>query len=93
MTDRSFTTGFTVAQTPETVFAAIGNLRGWWSEGITGRADKVGDRFTHQVPDLHRCDLDSLRDLIATGQGEPDIGVARTDSGVALAGGKGATLR
>jgi hypothetical protein len=156
MTDRNFTTRFTVDQNPDAVVAAINNVRGWWSEGITGHADKVGDRFTHSVLDLHRCDLmvtemvpgkkvawtvldnhfsftrdstewkgtdivfeiertddgtevrfthvglvpdyecydicrdgwttyiASLRDLIATGKGEPNIGEAKTGSEVAL---------
>lgn len=157
MTERSFTTGFTVDQSPEAVFAAICNVRGWWSDGIRGRAGKAGDRFTHQVLDLHRCDLvvthvapgrkvvwtvldnyfsftrdrtewkgteivfeidrvgdrtdlrfthvglvpdyecyevcvdgwqtyiASLRDLIATGKGQPNVGEAKTDSEVTLA--------
>jgi hypothetical protein len=156
MTDRNFTSRFTVDQSPDTVTAAIANVRGWWSEGIVGNADRVGDRFTHAVLDLHRCDLavtemipgkkvawvvldnyfsftrdatewtgtsmvfeiarvgdqtevrfthvglvpdyecydichdgwttyiKSLRDLITTGKGNPNIGEAKTDSEVAL---------
>ena len=57
MHNENFTTAFTVDQTPEAVFAAITNPHGWWSEGIQGRAEKVCDRFTHSVLDLHRCDL------------------------------------
>lgn len=55
--NRNFTTGFTVAQSPEAVTSAIANVRAWWSAGITGSADKVGDTFTHNILGLHRCDL------------------------------------
>ncbi len=161
MSKASFTTGFTVDQAPDAVFAAICDPRRWWSEGILGRSEKIGDRFTHQVLDLHRCDLAvkhlspgrkvvwtvldnyfsftkdrtewkgtdivfeiaragdrtevrfthvglvpdyecydvcvdgwqtyvaSLRDLIATGQGQPNVGDAKTESEVALAKGAG----
>jgi hypothetical protein len=156
MSDRNFTTRFTVDQSPQAVIAAINNVRGWWSEGIEGESSKVGDRFTHSVLDLHRCDIAvtemvpgkkvawrvldnyfsftkdatewkgttivfeiarigdkteltfthvglvpeyecydichdgwttyirSLRDLITTGKGEPNVGEAKTDSEVAL---------
>ncbi|WP_034158847.1 SRPBCC family protein [Sphingomonas sp. ERG5] len=57
MTDRNFTIRFTVDQSPETVVAAINNVRGWWSHGIVGNADRVGARFTYAALDLHRCDL------------------------------------
>src|SRR3546814_16052997 len=55
MDTRGFTSGFTVDQAPDTVFAAICNVRGWWSADITGNPDRVGDRFVHRVRDLHRC--------------------------------------
>lgn len=58
MTDKGFSTSFTVDQPLQAVFAAICNVRGWWSDDITGSAQKVGDRFTHQVRDLHRCDIE-----------------------------------
>ena len=52
-----FTARFTVDQSPDAVFDAIGNVRGWWSADITGSADAVGDRFVHRVRDLHRCEI------------------------------------
>jgi hypothetical protein len=49
-----YTTSFTVDQTPEEVFAAIGNVRGWWSGEIAGRTDQLGAEFTYLYQDLHR---------------------------------------
>ena len=57
MTDRSFTVSFTVAETPEAVFAAVNNVRGWWSEEIEGNTDKVGGLFRYHFRDLHRCTM------------------------------------
>lgn len=57
MSTRDFTTGFTVEQAPDAVFAAVCNVRGWWSADITGDANRVGDRFVHRVRDLHRCEI------------------------------------
>lgn len=63
MNSQNFSMRFTVDQAPETVVAAICNVRGWWSEGVEGRAHQVGDRFTHSVLDLHRCDLE-VKELV-----------------------------
>jgi hypothetical protein len=63
MSSQNFSMSFTVDQTPEAVIAAICNVRGWWSEGIVGRTEQVGDRFTHSVLDLHRCDL-AVKELV-----------------------------
>jgi uncharacterized protein YndB with AHSA1/START domain len=51
----SFTAAFSVDQTPEEVFRAISNVRGWWSEDITGDSDKAGGEFTYRYEDTHRC--------------------------------------
>jgi uncharacterized protein YndB with AHSA1/START domain len=63
MTERNYTTTFTVAQKPAEVFAAINQVRAWWSEGIEGDAETIGGRFTHSVLDLHRCDLE-VKELV-----------------------------
>jgi hypothetical protein len=54
MQDQNFTTAFTVDQTPEETFAAVKNVRGWWSEEIEGRTDKLGAEFEFHYKELHR---------------------------------------
>lgn len=54
MTDESFTIAFTVPQTPAQAFAAIQNVRGWWSEGVEGDTARLGDEFAYRFKDLHR---------------------------------------
>jgi hypothetical protein len=50
-----FTAAFSVDQTPQEVFRAINNVRGWWSEDIEGDADKVGEEFMYRYESAHRC--------------------------------------
>ena len=56
----SLTLTFTVDETAEHVFAAINDVRGWWSgppaptqPQIEGRTDRLGEEFSYLVTDLH----------------------------------------
>jgi hypothetical protein len=57
MDNQSFTTTILVDQTPNEVFNAINNVRGWWSEEIEGNTDKLNDEFTYHYKDVHRCKM------------------------------------
>ena len=54
MRDKSFSTSFLVDQSPEEVFAAVNDVRGWWSGEIEGHTDKLGAVFEYRYQELHR---------------------------------------
>lgn len=54
MTTKNYTTSFSVDRSPAQVFAAINNVRGWWSEDIEGPTDALGAEFAFQHHGLHR---------------------------------------
>jgi hypothetical protein len=55
MQSQNFTTHFSVDRTPDEVFGAITNVRGWWTGDvqIEGGTDKLGDEFTYRYQDVH----------------------------------------
>lgn len=53
MQQQSFSTVFRVDQTPQEVFDAINNTRGWWSGEIEGVTDQPGAEFTYRVENIH----------------------------------------
>ncbi len=54
MPGQDFTTTFTVDQSPQEVFAAVTDVRSWWSESIVGDSAELGDVFLFEVPGVHR---------------------------------------
>ena len=54
MKSESYTISYTVDRSPQEVFDAINNVRGWWSGEIDGRTDKLGAEFTYRYQNLHR---------------------------------------
>jgi uncharacterized protein YndB with AHSA1/START domain len=54
MSEKDFTTSFTVDQSPAEVFQAVNNVRGWWSGEIDGDTDKLGTEFEYRYRNVHR---------------------------------------
>jgi hypothetical protein len=50
---KSYTASFTVSRSPEDVFHAISDVRGWWDGQIDGEADSLGAEFTYRYQTLH----------------------------------------
>lgn len=48
-----FTTTISVNQTPQEVFDAINNVRGWWQGEIIGSTDQLNNEFSYRMKDVH----------------------------------------
>jgi hypothetical protein len=46
--NQNFTASVVVNQTEENVFAAINNIRGWWSEDVDGSTNKLHHEFMYR---------------------------------------------
>ena len=61
MSAQDFTTTLIVDQSPEEVFNAVTNVRGWWSEQIDGNTAKLNDEFDYHYEDVHRCKVKLIK--------------------------------
>lgn len=57
MDNSNYSTSIEVGQSPDDVFAAIINVRGWWSENITGNTEQLNGEFIYQYKDVHHCKI------------------------------------
>lgn len=57
MTTSNYTTTILVENSPEEVFNAINNVRGWWSEEIEGNTDKLNSEWAYHYQDVHLCKM------------------------------------
>jgi len=53
MKKQNYTTSFLVDNTPQEVYDAVNNVRGWWTENTTGETTKTGDEFSVRFWDVH----------------------------------------
>lgn len=54
---KDFTTSIVVSQSPQEVFDAVNNVRGWWGRNVDGDTDAVGSEFTYRYQKAHFCKL------------------------------------
>ena len=57
MKTQNFSTTLAVDATPQAVFNAVNNVRGWWSENIEGDTDRLNEDFSYHYQDVHHCKM------------------------------------
>lgn len=57
MSAQDFSATILVDQSPEAVFEAVTDVRGWWSEEIEGNTAALNDEFQYHYEDVHRCHI------------------------------------
>lgn len=53
MNNRNFSVSIITEQTPEAVFDAVNNVRGWWTENLEGQTLQKDDVFEVRFGDVH----------------------------------------
>jgi hypothetical protein len=53
MSTSDYTTTISVDKTPKEAFNAINNVRGWWTDSLEGKTQKLNDEFTVQFGKVH----------------------------------------
>jgi len=53
MKTHDYSLAFTVDQTPQQAFAAINDVRSWWSGEVEGDTSRPGGEFSYRVPGVH----------------------------------------
>src|SRR5438045_8059714 len=53
MKQQDLTITMEVSKSPQEVYGAINNVRGWWSEAIEGETNQLNDVFEYRYKDLH----------------------------------------
>lgn len=51
---KNYTITILVDKTPQQVYDAVNNVRGWWTGEITGTTDRLGATWTYRYEELHR---------------------------------------
>lgn len=57
MKTQDFSVAITVDQSPEAVYNAVNNVRGWWSQEIEGDTDRPGEVWRYHFQDVHACKM------------------------------------
>lgn len=57
MKQQDFVTIIEIEATPQQVFDAVNNVRGWWSENIEGETGTLDSEFLYHYQDVHRCKM------------------------------------
>jgi hypothetical protein len=57
MNTQDYSTSILVDQSPEAVYNAINNVRGWWSEEIEGPTNQLKKEWFYHYKDIHLCKI------------------------------------